>query len=102
MGAILRAYTAAEQWADRGVHWLAMGGAVTGLIALLVVAGLSGDASPLVWTTLGVYGAGLVVMFGCSMLSNHAGICPEHAGIGWKKACQSTAGLRYTPGPADG
>lgn len=91
MGAILRAYTAAEQWADRGVHWLAVGGAVTGLIALLVVAGLSGDASPLVWTTLGVYGAGLVVMFGCSMLSNHdlsdsspwAGLFQrlDHAGI---------------------
>lgn len=86
-----RPYSRAEEWLDRAIHWFGLGGAVIGLVALLVVAGLVNERAPLLWPSLIIYGVGLIGMLVGSTLSNHdaadrsrwAGLFQrlDHAGI---------------------
>ncbi|MDN3518244.1 hemolysin III family protein [Aquisalimonas lutea] len=91
MSRLVRAYTRAEQWVDRVVHWIGLSGAIVALVALLIVAGYMAEGSPSLWASLLVYGLGLIGMLVCSTLSNHdfaersrwAGLYQrlDHAGI---------------------
>lgn len=65
------AFTSAEQWVDRVIHWVGLTGSAAGLVVLLLTAGYATDASLLLWVSLVIYGVGMVGMFGCSAVNNH-------------------------------
>ncbi|WP_290652276.1 hemolysin III family protein [Aquisalimonas sp.] len=71
MGRVSRAYTSAEQWVDRVVHWFGITGAIIGIIVLMIAAALVTEREPLLWGSLIVYSVGLLGMFVCSALCNH-------------------------------
>lgn len=64
-------YTRPERIADAGVHALGLVFAVAASIALAVAMWPSQDV--LLWLALGLYGAGLAAMLGCSALYNLCG-----------------------------
>lgn len=66
-----------EVIADAAVHLLGLGAAVAGCV--LLSAALPSSAGPLPRAALGLYGAGLLAMLGCSALYNLTGPGPRKA-----------------------
>lgn len=66
-----RVYSRAEQWMDRIVHWFGLTGALFGIVAMMMVAGVVANGDALLWASLVVYSLGLVGMLVCSALCNH-------------------------------
>lgn len=64
-----RVYSRGEQWADRLVHWLGIGMAVSAVVGLLLLAFQRSD--PWLSTSVVLYGTGLLLMLICSALCNH-------------------------------
>lgn len=64
-----RSYSATEQRVDRVLHWLGILAAAGGVVGLVLLIPARGDF--LASGSILVYGAGLLLMLGCSALCNH-------------------------------
>ncbi|MCC5812415.1 MAG: hemolysin III family protein [Ectothiorhodospiraceae bacterium] len=64
-----RVYSAAEQWADRIVHWLGIAVAVSASVGLLLLAFRQSDLTLSI--SVMVYALGLIAMLACSAICNY-------------------------------